>query len=262
MNRLNGGVRRPPVRTFGISFVSALFVITLQFVVFPPPAQATTCTLISGILTVNPESADVTISRDATQLKANDIFCGLLTNIETVHINMQSDHKLTFDLSNGVLGPGVTNEGDGSSEIEFDVTNPSLSSNLVVMGGSGADLVTVGRRTLAGPEAVTALNLNGVQDGFSADEDVIAHSARVPVALSGAGGGDFLGGHGTGVVGSSPTKGAMQISDGPGADQVLGGDGRDLIFPQDSPDEGDQYSGGAGKDLLSFFLRSVPMTIT
>jgi hypothetical protein len=114
-----------------------VFVIALQFVVLPPAALATTCTVINGSATIDIQNADLTVTRNATQLTANGIPCDLLTKIDTVHINMQSsDLALTFDLSNGVLGPGMANEGDGSSEIEFDITNPS-SDYIAVFGGTG-----------------------------------------------------------------------------------------------------------------------------
>ena len=63
--------------------------------------------------TIAPEGSDVTVSTRAgtTLKKANDIPCGSVMDIDTVHVDM-GNHDLTFDLSGGPFarasGPRAT----------------------------------------------------------------------------------------------------------------------------------------------------------
>ena len=256
-----GSARRPARRT-AVVLGAVLGLLALQSALFVPSASAaTTCTLINHQLTVNPQGQDITISRDATQLFAETIPCGQLTQIDTVHIDMGHSGELAFDLSHGPFGPGFTPEGDGSSEIEFDVTNPGFV--LTIFGADESDLVTMGQRKLPGPEFVTAFNLNVGQDGFGPpDEDVIVHAATISLGFGGGGGGDFFSGQGTNVACSKPTMAFTSIFDGPGADQVMGGNGSDQIVAEPTPDAGDQYSGGVGLDELSYASRAGAVSVT
>jgi len=225
---------------------------------------APTCSFDAGthFLSVTSAGFDVLFAKDGTNLSVSGTDCAALNNVDTVNVDMQSnDRQVGFNLQNGLLEPGFTNEGDASSEIEFDLTNVSTLGEVFVTGGSGPDRFTAGDRKI-GQQTVLAINLNGNHDGFSPDEDVIVHTALVALGLDGGNGDDFLSSHGTGATGSSPAVAWTTFSDGPGADEVAGGDGNDRFFPQVTADEGDSFSGGDGFDWLILGSRSEQMSLT
>ncbi len=257
MRRTSAG-RRTRFRRVVTWCGSIVTLIALQIAVGAPAALAVTCTLINHQATIAPESSDVTVIRAGTILKANDIPCGSVTQIDTVHVDM-GNHDLTFDLSGGPFAPGFTTEGDGvnASEIEFDVTNPSTSfPGVAVLGTAGVDRLSAGTRTISGPETVGEINLNGQADGSHPDADVQVHSTSFGIVFSGLGGPDFLSGRGTGANGSKHNMYSMTFYDGPGGDEVRGGDGFNSIYPPTTPDPGDLYLGGPGFDFLDYTINS------
>jgi hypothetical protein len=143
---------------------------------------------------------------------------------------------LFLDFRYGLLEPGATDEGDGSSEVEFDVD---------LEGGE-----VFGRMTRGPDEVVldfaggrTAVNLNATEAVDDADLEV---GPRDSFYLHGGGSGDQLsvlqgpplgkieflpvleGGEGEDLIQGGP--GADALSGGFGSDQVDAGAGPDFVF--------------------------------
>jgi hypothetical protein len=136
------------------------------------------------------------------------------------------DGYLFLDFRYGLFGPGFTDEGDGSSEIELDVD---------LEGGE-----VIGRMTRGPDEVVldhvegrTAVNLNATE---AVDDADLLVGARDSFYLQGGGSGDEL------SVEQSPPLGKLSFL------QILeGGEGEDLI--QGGPGS-DALSGGFGSDQV------------
>jgi hypothetical protein len=141
-----------------------------------------------------------------------------VTNTDTVVVRAGkrvAEGYLFLDFRYGLLTPGATDEGDGSSEIELEVD---------LDGGE-----VFGRMT-RGPDQVsmdfvdgrTAVNLNA---GESVDDTDLRVGARDAFFVQGAGSGDQLY-----VDQTSPkTKFFQAIDGGQGEDLVQGGSGPDAI---------------------------------
>jgi len=236
--------------------------VIITFSLFGPPmtaarAGAPLCAYDTAarVLTVNAITSVVTIEAGGIWLVVNDVNCALLAEVNTVNVNMGGfvNTILVFDLANGPLGPGFTDEGNGSSEIEFDVTGFGSGSALTVLGSGVADGVAVGQR-LNGMTGliVDQFNLNSIADGATKDTDVTVHGSPGGIRLEGKGGNDVLSGAGTGGIGARayPTK--IIFDDGSGGDDVSGGSGDDLLLiDPGAKDQGDHYVGGAGTDTVS-----------
>jgi RTX calcium-binding nonapeptide repeat (4 copies) len=177
-----------------------------------------------------------------------------VTNTDTVVVRAGkrvAEGYLFLDFRYGLLTPGATDEGDGSSEIELEVD---------LDGGE-----VFGRMT-RGPDQVsmdfvdgrTAVNLNA---GESVDDTDLRVGARDAFFVQGAGSGDQLyvdqtspktkffqaidGGQGEDLVqgGSGPNV----LSGGFGSDVVEAGAGRDFVFAYGGSD---QIDCGPGRDTV------------
>jgi Ca2+-binding RTX toxin-like protein len=231
--------------------------LALQWAVTAGPASAaTSCSLdtTSHVLTVT-AADDLTVFRSVNDLKFNDATgCGTVTTVDTVNVDLGgTDAFVDVELSSGPFAPGVKDEGNGSSEIEFSFANFGPRMRFALFGSSGPDSIAIGDRTIF-PELtkVTGINLNVAADGATRDEDVVLHGAAVQLGLSGEGGDDVLTGGGTGTPLSRPTVTQMLFNDGPGADTVTGGSSPDIIGPEDGPDPGDIFFGGGGFDFIDY----------
>ena len=127
-------------------------------------------------------------------------------------------------------------------------------------GTTGPDKFAVGDRFLAGT-SVTGIDLNGFAES-TPGEDVVLHGRASEIGLSGEDGPDVLTGGGTGTPLSHPTNTDMVLNDGRGTDTVTGGNGNDIIGPQEGPDAGDVFSGGAGFDFIDYEGWSQGVTVS
>jgi Ca2+-binding RTX toxin-like protein len=229
-----------------------------------PPAEtafastaSTSCSLDTSNHVVSVVSTDSSLSiiRSGDALQFSSVQCGTVTTVDTVNIDLSgtSGVFVQLDLAGGAFAPGSTDEGNGSSEIEFSVSNIGPGTRFVVIGTNGPDSISFGDRLIF-PQLtrVTGINLNGFADGTSPDEDVVLHGTAAQLGVAGEGGNDVLTGGGTGTPLSHPTVTQMVLNDGPGADVVTGGAGGDIIGPQDGPDPGDSFSGGGGFDFIDY----------
>jgi RTX calcium-binding nonapeptide repeat (4 copies) len=168
-----------------------------------------------------------------------------VTAIDTIVVNGTSGpvpsggslDYVNLRLDGGALGPGATDEGDGSSEIEVQLNFPNAGI-IQVIGGQAADAVVAGA-TGGG----LGLNLNA--DEATPDADVLfAAGAPYAVRLIARGGDDRLtatGGPGfTGPLTGTPTN-SFDLY------EVEGGGGDDLIVG--SPED-DRLKGGTGADTV------------
>ena len=222
----------------------------------PPASAAPLCAAdtFNHALTVTPQSTTgIGLRGDGTYLLVNGSACALLNDVNTVYVDMSPfpSAGLSFDLSGGPLGPGYTNEGNGSSEIEFPVSGFGTGSWLNVTGTTGNDGVKFGQYldrisgVLSGE-----VNLNALVDAGSPDNDVSFTAFPDQAYASANSGDDVVSGAGTGTFGSAPFSRSLSLSDGVGVDQVTGGSANDVITGTLVASSPDVWSGGAGTDTL------------
>jgi Ca2+-binding RTX toxin-like protein len=157
-----------------------------------PADAAMTCTHVGATVTATFVGTSTSTTMDtstiseglADQILVDNAQCGgtaTTANTDTIKVvGDSSDERLRIDLVNGTFLGGVTNEGDGSSEVEFEV---DLGANIpvdgdaemVILGTNGVDDITVGG--LLPPQCSTdilcaAANLNAGE--ATGDADVVA----------------------------------------------------------------------------------------
>jgi Ca2+-binding RTX toxin-like protein len=228
----------------------------LLWIVLPAaPAAAAQCSFEAGTHTVSITNEDpdgVKLENAGGDLEVNDVVCATIADVDTVQVDMAGIGLLDIRLDGGPMGPGFTDEGDGSSELEFDVVGVDDDSWVRVFGSSVADGMSTGERlTMDG--LIREINANALEDGGDEDVDVTVHGEPGEVAFSGEDGDDELIGTGTGTTGSGPLSSGMSIVDGPGADLLWGGDGPDTIIVDLQDDGADAASGGPGHDIAGVF---------
>ncbi len=221
-------------------------------------AGAATCTYAAPTVTVTLNAGETaTVGTSAGVITLNNVACTgnpTTAGAETINANGTTGNEiLVVDLTNGPLGPGLTPEGTGTSEIE-------LNANL---GLSGADRVTItgGSANDQFVAGTAGINLNG--DG---DADV-TYSGTELFTLTGSDGDDMLsagGGSGTGSVLSLPTtfngdNGTDTIKPGLGNDTIASGNGEDTLDASEAPSgvtinlgtTSAQSTGGLGTKTIS-----------
>jgi Ca2+-binding RTX toxin-like protein len=227
----------------------------------PRATAAVNCTFDAGAHTdtVTSTSTSVTFVRNVNAIDVNGVPCGTVTTVDTVNVDMGAVNSafLTFDLGGGQFAPDT----NPAAEIEFPVKNLGTGLRVIVEGTAGPDKITVGDRHLFGGALVTGMDLNGFAEPSPA-EDVVLHGQASEIGLAGEAGPDVLSGAGTGTPLSHPTNVQMVLNDGPGADQVTGGNNSDIIGPQQGPDAGDVFSGGAGFDFIDYEGWSIGTTVS
>lgn len=211
-----------------------------------------------------PGSAElVQVKRSGSDILVAGAPCGTVTTVDTVHIDFSGNGgQLIIDLHGGSFEPGFTDEGNGSSEIEFDLEHMQ-NANFTVSGSDGDDSITAGSR-LNQTDFVfwLGMNLNAALDGTSRDEDVTVHGSPAVLWVYAWGGNDHVSGAGNGTLLSRPVGMRMTIRDGSGADTIVGGSGDDTFGTDDFLDGGDVYTGGAGFDTLDYSGRYDDMGIS
>ena len=153
---------------------------------------------------------------------------------------------VTIDLTGGPFAPGVTPEGDGEGEIEFEVALGSGEDRLTVRGSDGIDSIVLGSEGInLNAPAPAAQGQAARPDEVTGDADVAAREVEELVARAG-GGADVVsaaGGEGT----AEPFPAALEIDGGLGADNLTGGLGADTVLGGEGSDVLD---GGPGDDLV------------
>ena len=229
---------------------SALATVTCAYsgLGLPPPTPANVFTV-----TMDSEGDAATIVRAGSAIVVKDdnlesavactgTFAPAVTNTDTVVVNTLNNAPnafVTIDLSGGPFAPGVIDEGDGSSEIEFDLQLPGDQDGAVVFGTSGSDHVVFGTDT-----GKAGINLN--PDEANPDIDVQLDGADVAVAL-GRGGNDTISADG-GFGFDGPLRRFAFLSGGQGNDRLIGGTADDIL---EGGGGRDLLSGGAGGDILT-----------
>ena len=108
-----------------------------------------------------------------------------VTNTESIEAPFPDDFDsdtVVVDLSGGPLARGATDEGDGSSEIEFEITGGDGSfDKLRIVGSSGPNALRA--------SSFLGVNLNAGEDVADAD---VAVDETITLELNGGDGDDAL----------------------------------------------------------------------
>ncbi len=138
--------------------------------------------------------------------------------------------EFELDLSAGPFAPGFTDEGDGSSEIEFSVPAPAGSGSRVPIHGRwGPDRIVLG--DLAHRKGA---NLNAAEDVDDPDVTIrggtfLVYGFRGADVISARGGGGAFIGPYPRSVAAFGDRGDDLLSGGPARDYLFGGRGHDTM---------------------------------
>jgi hypothetical protein len=195
-----------------------------------------TCTLSGTTLTVDPQGWVVNVARDGSAIVVRfpegGVDCPGTPTVFNVDLVRVTQSEATFDLRRGLLEPGATDEGDGSSEIEIEIES-EFGAQLRLRLGNRADHVRVG--TIAPGRAGIDLDA----DDSDPDVDVTFHQSRDAMVEIDAGGGDDRVTADGGGAFAAPLHGPLTHLDGEkGRDHVTGSPRVDVLV------------GGPGADLL------------
>ena len=204
----------------------------------------------------------VTIGRSGSSFNVTgsgigDPTCGGATvnNVDTVEVTgAGGNESLTIDLTDGQFAPGMTPEGTGVSEIEFQISLGAGSDSLTVQGGPAAEKITLG---------TSGVNLNGDNDAdltLAGIENVTVNGGDGNDTISAAGGGG-TGNPFTTSVTLAGGNGNEKLTGGKGADVVDGGAGNDTFKEAKTPDGGDTLIGGAGTDTANYGARTAAVSV-
>ena len=238
-----------------VRMVLALALASAAVVLTAPQASAVQCAYdtVSRSLAVSTTSTDASylvIQANGPYLEVGGVFCALLAEVNTVTINASAKPNIEFYFYlDSPLGPGFTNEGNGSSEIEFMMDGLTDQTSMTIWGTPAADKVTLG--WLFDPATGSsrgAINLNGFVDGATSDNDIILNTFPGHIRVVGEEGDDVLSGNGTGTFQSRPNFVPLLLHGDVGANQLTGGYGDDrIVFAEAlTPEGADVLSGGAG----------------
>lgn len=167
--------------------------------------SATTCTFDTDSATVSVIGDAVgthTIDRagDAIRLDGSPCEIATVATTDTIDVTLPEASTLVVDLAGGALAPGLTDEGDGGSEIEvyvtFDDGVPGFTNGagfVDIEGSAQADHVALGRAEIF-PMSFDSLDLNGTEP--VPDPDVFVYPSDGPttteVELRGNDGADTI----------------------------------------------------------------------
>ncbi|HEY7399619.1 MAG TPA: calcium-binding protein, partial [Actinomycetota bacterium] len=215
--------------------IGALLVSGMQYA---RAGALTSCSFDEPGATVQVQFADdeaATLSRsgEAIALDGSPCQTATVSNTDTIDVfGALGAESLTIDLGGGPLAPGVTDEGDGSSEIEIVTGHlATFPETLTIQGGPSNDVFVFEREPQPSDAAV---NLNG--DETDPDSDIVFSSVSVDVILRGGAGDDEL---------SNADVPALELQ---------GEDGNDTIKSLGLIDN--LVAGGPGSDTLD--LSAVP----
>jgi Ca2+-binding RTX toxin-like protein len=217
-------------------------VVVASVVVTPSAEAAVNCSFDTGTrtLSVGNQYGYLWFSTSGGHLMVTGTDCGDMATMDTVNIGLTHVYSPVQFALGGSFGPGFTDEGDGSSELEFTFFGDP--TYLQVIGTSGPDGVSVGRDVNA------FMNLNALDDGSTPDADITMQGQPL-LEVFGSDGNDILSGDGIGNGGPGPYDSRVLFHDGLGADTITGSSTSDLIYFQDAVADGaDTFVGGGGPD--------------
>lgn len=239
------------------SLLGALAAVMFGLVVPSPAWAAVTCSFSGTTLSISMSTPEdrAAVVRSGTDIEVTDgtnpVPCGgtpTVTTTDRIQVTDTSNGttEFTIDLSQGPFAPGFTDEGDGTSEIEFSVDlGGFFPDRLVVVGTSAADNMQF---------RSDGLNLNNGAEPLLIDKDVDVTTSGVEQHVVNAGGGaDVIEGA---PVFPAPFGGTLilngdagndTLSGGTGPDQIHGGDGNDTLAGHDGADD---VLGDAGVDIV------------
>ena len=235
--------RRPRTRSIA---TSALLGVLCVLASMPPAIAAPTACVFdetTEIATVTVGDGLVaTVSRNGDAIEVDGVPCetAAVTNTDVLEVTTPavSVETVAIDLSGGAFVPGVTDEGDGSSEIEIEIQLGGAAIGMFdqvhISGTAGADMFTADG---------LAANLNA--DEATADDD-LSVSGDGELELLGDEGNDEIVLAGYGDLGPEIPKIARG---GPGDDRLLG-DLNDSLL-----------DGGPGRDVADYSPADFPMTV-
>jgi Ca2+-binding RTX toxin-like protein len=211
-------------------------------------------------VTFHNDDANGGIVRDGDHLVVEDVFGPLgcagtqdptRFNTERVRVRGRAqsvdDLEFKLDLREGPMAPGLGDEGDGSSEIEFAVSFPAGSASRVpIHGRQVPDRIVLG--DLAHRRGA---NLNALE--YVDDSDVTIRGGTFLVygfggadVVSARGGGGFIGPY-PGSLFAFGQRGRDLLTGGPKRDYLWGMGGDDLLT---AGRKGDYLKGGQGHDAM------------
>ena len=207
--------------------------------------------LAGGELSIVHESGTFppTITRQGERIKVTDDVgdeyrCGGGPTVRNVDSISYRSHAridgLTIDLAHGRLGPGATDEADGSSEIEVEAQLGSDNPVLTIYGSGRRERVTIGRMA----DGAGAINLNAGESND--DPDVLFSGTRETAVIDLGVGRDFYSSAETDGF-ARPYRGQATAVGGPEHDRMVGGPERDVLVGDTGRDT---ILGGGGPDIL------------
>jgi Ca2+-binding RTX toxin-like protein len=238
------------------SIAAALGVLCAAVLASAAPAQASSCTYVSGaVVATMPSSIDgVHLRRVGDAIYNGGVPCGAATVYTTdlilVHDttpNGDGDNSVVIDLSGGPFAPGKTNEGpSGVSEIEMELFLHPGQNTVGVTGSDGTDDLHAG---LTGAyNQVRDINLNaGAEQGKVSDADVTYQEdnpanpmADEPILFDGGAGDDTFDASGGAGFGSALPQ-PLTLIGGNGNDHLVGGSAGDKLYGDPGNDVLDGY---------------------
>ena len=196
-------------------------------------------------LTAPGDQAMIGRAPGADDLTVNDAACGGATvkNINAIDVEDVSGGATTVyvNLRNGPIGPGLTPENDGTSEIEWTVNQGGdPGDQLKVWGGESGNHIVAG---------TDGLNLDADGEGAQGyDVDLVAPKLE-NLMLDGGAGPDVLDASGGDGTGGPLTSSVTELGEDQ-ADTLRGGTGNDQLVPGSGPDV---IAGGAGQDDVGYY---------
>lgn len=245
------------------------------------PARGQTCSFDAASATLSVETSSrrtyITAVASTGAIELNGAPCGDATVLTTDRIQVTGTDGVDPIRLSGRFEPGMTPEVDGTSEIEIAMTLGYGSNNVRVNFPNGHDHVR--------------LTAHGFDVGDDGDEDILIDSPLyLGLYVDGGGGNDHI--DATDYVGSVSMQGGPGNDDlvgsayadtidgeggddsihggggndyvggGDGDDLVIGGDGDDTLYEDDGANGADDMRGGAGIDVVSYFGRSIGVSVT
>ena len=209
----------------------AIALVTASIVTSVPTASATLIPCLydedTGQIDATTEAGFVQIYLvNGDEIYANSQPCGGATTAtaETITIAAEEGAEVEITLEFGPFAPGRTDEGDDSSEIEFQITGgPAL---VTITGSSGPERITAGSvESISEGGPVGALNLNGAET--TDDDDLfIEYGSLLALHVALNGGNDRFDAGGDGDSSLDRVLKAFQATT-----TVEGGAGSDTLEP-------------------------------
>lgn len=210
----------------------------------------------TGTMTVTPQDGLARIVRDGNGFAVNLASCvgASVTNVDLVTVDAAEGDEVHLDLRGGPFAPGATDEGDGTSEIEFNIVATGFIE-LAVTGTPGNERLAAGFGATTVVPSLFGPLLNLDTRAGDVDDDVFVHTyfltnevhAVSRLTIEGRGGNDTLIAGPAAFPGASPYTGALTF---------FGGAGSDTLEPGGVGPASNEFHGGPDRDR--FDLRAFP----